>query len=113
MTTYTETVLVPAKQLENAQTTQYTATGRTARITKCTVTNTDVSAVNLSINIVASGDSAGSDNLFIKTHTILPGKTYHCPEVVGQVMLTGGFISTLASAANALTCKIDGVEITS
>jgi hypothetical protein len=46
-------VLIPAKQAENAQTTQYTATNVKAIIDKFTVTNTSGNNVTFSCN---SGD---------------------------------------------------------
>jgi hypothetical protein len=48
----------------------------------------------------------------IATKTIVPNETYLCPELSGQVVENGGFISTIASAASALTIRINGQEIT-
>lgn len=104
--------LIPAKQAENAQTTQYTAVACKAVIDKFTVTNTSTNNVTLSVNIVASGGSAGNNNLIIKARTILPSETYLCPELVGQALEASSFISTLASAATSLTIACSGREIT-
>jgi hypothetical protein len=41
----------------------------------------------------------------------VPGETYLCPELVGQALEPGGFISTIASAATALTLRVSGREI--
>lgn len=104
--------LIPARVAENTQTTQYTATNCKARIDKFTVTN--IAAVNVlfSVNLVESGGSAGNNNLILKQRAVAPGETYTCPELVGQVMESGDFISTLAGAANSLTIQASGVEIT-
>ena len=110
--TVTVTVLVPPLQLQNSQTTQYTATSVRAIIDKATVTNTDTVARTFSVNLVTSGGSAGSSNLVIDTRTVQPDETYLCPELVGQVLAPGGFISTIASAATALTMRVSGREIT-
>lgn len=110
--TVTVKTLIPAKQAENAQTTQYTATNCKAIIDKFTVTNTTAGNVNFSTNIVTSGDTAGDDNLIIKTRAIAPNQTYTCPELVGQVLEGGAFISTLAGAATSLTIVASGREIT-
>lgn len=104
--------LIPAKQAENSQTAQYTATNCKAIIDKFTVTNTNTSNVTISVNLVASGGSAGNSNLIVKTRSVVPGETYLCPELVGQVLEAGGFISTLASAATSLTITASGREIT-
>jgi hypothetical protein len=104
--------LIPAKQAEAAQTTQYTATNCKAIIDKFTVTNTNTANVTFSVNLVASGGSAGTANLIVKTRSIVPGETYLCPELVGQVLEAGGFISTLAGTATSLTIAASGREVT-
>ena len=108
----TPKVLIPAKQAESAQTTQYTADAVKAIIDKFTVTNTSVNNVTISVNLVDFGGSAGADNLVIDARTIAPDETYTCPELVGQVLEAGQFISTLASAATSLTIRCSGREIT-
>ena len=110
--TVTVAVLVPPKQMEASQTTQYTATAVRAIIDKATVTNTDTVARTFSVNIVTSGGVAGNANLVIDTRTVQPDETYLCPELVGQVLAPGGFISTIASNATSLTLRISGREIT-
>lgn len=105
-------VLVPPKQMEATQTTQYTATNVRAIIDKATVTNTNTANVTFSVNVVTSGGSAGNSNLVIKDRTVVPGETYLCQELVGQAMESGSFISTIASAATALTLRVSGREIT-
>jgi hypothetical protein len=105
-------VLIPAKQAENAQTTQYTATNCRALIDKFTITNTSAANVTISVNLVTSGGSAGAANLIMDTRAIAPDETYTCPELVGQALESGGFISTIASAATSLTIRASGREIT-
>ena len=111
-------VLVPSKIAEATQTTQYTATNVTTIIDKFTATNYDTSARTISVNLVTALDTAGNQNLIIKTKTLLPAETYTFPEIVGQVLAPGGFISTIASAATATTSahragrfrdRIDGI----
>ena len=105
-------VFVPAKNAENAQTTQYTASGVTAIIDKFTATNYDTAARTLSVNLVTSGDTAGNQNLIVKTKTLQAGETYTFPEIVGQVLASGGFISTIASAATTINIRASGREVT-
>ena len=108
----TTRVLIPAKQAENSQTTQYTATNARAIIDKFTATNTSASNVTLSVNLVTSGGSASASNLIMDARTIAPDETYTCPELVGHSLEPGGFISTVASAATAITIRASGREIT-
>ena len=110
--TVTVKVLVPPKQIEATQTTPYTATAARAIIDKATVTNTDTVNRTFSVNLVTSGGSAGNANLVIDDRTVVPGETYQCQELVGQALESGSFISTIASAATALTMRISGREIT-
>jgi hypothetical protein len=105
-------VLIPAKQAENSQTTQYTATNCKAIIDKFTVTNTSAGNVTISVNLVTNGGTPGADNLILDTRAIAPDETYTCPELVGQALESGGFISTIASAATSLTIRASGREIT-
>lgn len=105
-------VLVPAKQMENAQTTQYTAGNVTTYVDKATFTNTSSSNVTIGVNVVTLAGSPGASNLIINTKTIAPRETYAAPELVGQVLQAGDFISTIASAATSITMRISGREIT-
>lgn len=105
-------VLIPAKTAEDTQTTQYTATGVTAIIDKFTATNYGASAATLSVNLVTAAGAAGNDNLIIKTKTLQPSETYTFPEIVGQVLASGGFISTIAGTASSLNIRASGREVT-
>lgn len=104
--------IIPAKQAENAQTAQYTSDGAKTLIDKFTATNTSASNVDLSVNLVPNGGSASASNLVMQTRTLAPGETYTCPELVGQVLEDGGFISTLASTASAITIRASGRIVT-
>lgn len=104
--------LIPAKQAESVQTTQYTAANVTAYIDKFTVTNTSAVAVPFSANIVTSAGVAGAANLVLNLRSIAPKETYTCPELVGQVLQPGDFISTIAGTAAVLTIRSSGREIT-
>ena len=105
-------VLIPAKQAENIQTTQYIAVNCKAIIDKFTVTNTSATNTTFSCNLVTVVGTANAANLIIDARTIVPDETYTCPEFVGQALDSGGFISTLASAAASLTIRASGREIT-
>jgi hypothetical protein len=105
-------VLVPAKTAENTQTTQYTAQGVTTIIDKFTATNYSASAATISVNLVTFAGSAGNNNLIVKTKTLLPNETYTFPEIVGQALAPGGFISTIAGTASAINIRASGREVT-
>lgn len=104
--------IIPRKQAEAVQTGQYTAVDCKCIVDKFTVTNTSAANVPFSVNLIANGGSAGNSNLVIDAKSIAPGETYLCPELVGQVIESGGFISTLAGAGSALTISASGREIT-
>lgn len=104
--------IIPRKQAENAQTTQYTALNCKTIIDKFTATNTSAANVLFSVNLVPEGGAAGTSNLIMQTRAIAPGETYTCPELVGQTLEVNGFISTLAGTVSALTISASGREIT-
>lgn len=110
--TVTVKVLIPAKTAEATQTTQYTASGVTAIIDKFTGTNYSASAATLSVNLVTSADTAGNQNLIVKTKTLQPAETYTFPELVGAALAPGGFISTIAGTASAINIRASGREVT-
>ncbi|MGD2065740.1 MAG: hypothetical protein PVI43_01040 [Candidatus Bathyarchaeota archaeon] len=104
--------IIPSKQAEAAQTTQYTASNCKTIIDKFTITNTSSSNVTFSCNLVPLSGSASDSNLIIDARGIAPGETYNAVELVGQTLESGGFISTLAGTASALTIRSSGREIT-
>ena len=104
--------LVPAKTVENTQTTQYTATGVTTIIDKFTATNYNTAAATISVNLVTAAGSAGNNNLITKTKTLQPTEVYTFPELVGAALAPGGFISTIASNATGINIRASGREVT-
>ena len=111
--TVTASVLIPTKTAENSQTTQYTSTGLTTIIDKFTATNYTTSPATLSVNIVTVSGSASDNNLIVDTKTLQAGETYTFPEVVGQILRPGDFISTIAGTASAVNIRASGRQITS
>ncbi|MGI9158924.1 MAG: hypothetical protein ACR2K1_04145 [Saprospiraceae bacterium] len=110
--TVTVKVLIPAKTAESSQTTQYTAANVTTIIDKFTATNYSATAASLSVNLVTTGDTAGNNNLIVKTKTLQPAECYTFPELVGQALASGGFISTIAGTGSAINIRSNGREIT-
>ena len=104
--------IIPRKQAENTQTAQYTSTNSKTLIDKFTATNTSANNVDISVNLVANGETASDANLVVDTRTLAPQETYTFPELVGQLLESGGFISTLASAATSITISATGRVIT-
>jgi hypothetical protein len=104
--------LVPSKDVANSQTTQYTANGVTTIIDKFTATNYSASAATISVNLVTVAGSAGNSNLITKTKTLQPSEVYTFPELVGQVLNSGDFISTIAGTASAINMRVSGREVT-
>lgn len=103
--------IIPAKYAEAAQTAQYTSNGAKTIIDKFTATNVSAADVNFSVNLVLFGGSASASNLVLKTRTIAPEETYSCPELIGQVLEDGSFISTLSGAASAVVISAAGRTI--
>ena len=100
--------IIPAKTAESSQTTQYTSAGVQTIIDKFTATNYSVTATTISVNLVSPTGSAGNDNLIVKTKTLQPSETYTFPELVGHVLPSGGFISTIAGASSSVNIRASG-----
>lgn len=111
--TITVNVLIPAKTAEDAQTTQYTSSGVKTIIDKFTATNYSGSAATISVNLVTTAGTAGNSNLITKTKTLQPSEVYTFPEIVGQVLNAGDFISTIAGTATAINIRASGRQISS
>ena len=103
--------IIPAKTAEAVQTTQYTATNVTTIIDKFTATNYNSVAATISVNLVSSGGVTGNDNLITKTKTLQPSETYTFPELVGHVLPTSGYISTIAGTAASINIRASGREV--
>lgn len=110
--TVTVTVLIPAKIAEASQTTQYTSTGVTTLIDKFTATNYSGVAATISVNLVTTAGSAGNLNLITKTKTLQPAEVYTFPELVGQALAPGDFISTIAGTATSINIRASGRVVT-
>jgi hypothetical protein len=106
-------VLIPAKIAEATQQTQYTSNGVRTIIDKFTATNYSGSAATISVNIVTTAGTAGNENLITKTKSLQPSEVYTFPEIVGQVLNAGDFISTIAGTATAINIRASGRQITS
>ncbi len=104
--------IIPRKQAEAAQTSQYTAINCKTIIDKFTATNTTGAPVLISVNLVAVSGTPADSNLVVKQRSIASNETYNFPELVGQTLESGGYISTLAGAATSLTISASGREIT-
>jgi len=103
---------VPAKTMENIETTQYTADNVISVIDKCTVSNYSASNVTFSMNIVAADDTPANSNKIIVSRTVAPNEVYTCPEMIGQVLVSGSYLATIAGAPDALVIAVSGREIT-
>ena len=103
--------LVEAKYAENSETSQYTAgSGVRTIVDKFTGTNVTAVAALLTIKIIASGGTASADETIVYQKSLAAGETYTFPEVVGQVLNAGDFISTLAGTASAIVIRLSGRE---
>jgi hypothetical protein len=109
--TVTAKNLVPAKTVEATQTTQYTANGVTTIIDKFTATNYSGSSATISVNLITATGTASNDNLIVKQRTLAASETYIFPELVGQILPSGGFISTIAGTASAINMRVSGREV--
>lgn len=110
--TVTPKVIIASQQLAVAETTQYTCPAATRMLLdKFTGTNTTGALQTITVKIVPSGGAVGAGNVITSVKGIQPNETYNFPELVGQVLQPGDFISTLTSAL-AITGRCSGREVT-
>lgn len=110
--TVTAKPIVSSKYAENTETTQYTCpTGARTIIDKATVTNTGALMATISVRLVPSGGTAGLSNTITASRALAAGEVYALPEIVGQILGPGEFISTLAGTASAIVLRVSGREI--
>lgn len=104
------TVLLQAKYVENAQTTQFTVPSAVDAviIDRATATNAAVGAATLTVNVVQSGGSASNSNMIVDAKSIAAGDCYLLPELVGQVMTPGDFLSAISDTASAIVLRVSG-----
>lgn len=88
----------------------YTAPASTTTIIKnILICNTTASAATVTLNLVASGGSAGVNNRILSTYTVTPNDTVAID--LSAVLSTGDFISAVQGTSSALTLHITGVEV--
>lgn len=90
------------------ETTQYTVPGATSAILKeVIVANVTTGAVTFEMSMVPSGGTAGVANRIIPVVSIAANTIVQF--LIYEVMVTGDFLSTKASAATSLTVTSSGV----
>jgi len=105
-------VLTEGQIIPNADTTVYTCPlSVTTIIDKVTTANYDSAARVISISIVTAGASVGNA-YYIAKRTLAGYETYTWPEVVGQVLAPGDYVSTISSNSTGMNFRMSGREIT-
>lgn len=103
--------IIASKTMESAQTTQFTSHNLITIIDKFTATNCSGSAASVSVNLVPYTEMPGDSNLIVAARVLQPLETYTFPEIVGHILSSGGYISTLASAPAAINFRASGREV--
>lgn len=103
--------IISSKQIEATQTTQYTSTGGKAIIDSFVAVNVSAARKSFSVNIVTSGGTPSASNLFIDDKELSSGESYTCPELVGQYLESGDYVSAIADDATSITIRASGREI--
>ncbi|MES2346310.1 MAG: hypothetical protein V4641_01945 [Pseudomonadota bacterium] len=111
MTTTTKKVFIESKFAEITETTQYTAVNCKAEIDKFTAVNVTGINATLTVKLVKSGDTPSAVHQ-LPPVTIAPGKSWPFPDAVAQLLEAGGFISTIAGTASAISIRSVGREYT-
>lgn len=104
--------LVSPQTISDAITAYYTSTNVKTRIDKLTVGNPSATARTVSLYLVPSGGSPSDANVITKTKSIAPGETWNCPDMIGQVLASGGTLRAVADLIAVLVLSAAGSVIT-
>lgn len=105
--------LIESKFASASGLSEYAAPATTHTIVdKFTATNTDVSAITISVNLVPSAGSPGDSNLIVKAKSIAAGATADLTDLQNQILNPSDFIFVLASTGSKLTIRASGREVT-
>lgn len=99
--------LVEAAVAATVETTNYTSTG--VRTVIDSISAYAAAAATLTLKIVPSGGAAGAGNV-LAVKSFAAGESYKFPELVGQVLEAGDFISELATGS--VVRRISGRVVT-
>ena len=107
--TFTATKLAQAAITTSAVTIYTVPASTRAMVKSIIIANTTGSAVNVTVNLVPSGGSAGTGNQIIPAVALSGNSVFQLD--TAQVMNTGDFISVIAGATGC-TITISGAEAT-
>lgn len=107
----TSNPLAQAGYAPSSETTAYTSTGMRTIIDKYVAYNSDTGAQTLTVKIVNTGGTAGASNVLV-SKTLQPGESYVFPEIVGNVLGPGDFVSEIASVASKIVRRMSGRQVT-
>jgi hypothetical protein len=88
----------------------YTADGADVRIVGMVLTNTNGSAVTVSIWL-PTGGAAGNTNIILKDRSLEAGESFVVRTALNQTIPDGSSISASASVAGVVSMVASGVEI--
>ena len=104
-------VFFEAQAIPAAETVVYTSPASIASIVnKFGGVNTSTTAIQVTVKVVPQGVSAAASHVLVNTRTLLAGESYGFPEIVGQTLNPGDFISVLPSATG-LNLRGSGVQV--
>ena len=105
-------VSVDSLQIGVADTTLYLCPANTkARVVACTICNDTTTVPTFNINKVPFGWVVAVTNLLINTQSLGSRTSRVCPEIVGQILNGGDFLSGIASVAAQITISLSVVEV--
>lgn len=102
--------IIPPKDCETVQTAQYSPSLVRCIIDKATATNNSAGNLSISVNLVPPSGGVGTANRIVNARVLAPGECYTFPELVGQIIESGGVFSTLASGSG-ITIAASGREV--
>lgn len=110
--TVTAKPLINTKYASSSATAEYTVAASTKTIVdKFTVTNVTGSAATLTVQIIPSGESVGTQHTVIGSQSISANTTTDLSSLQNQVLTAGDIVRVAAGTASALVIRMSGREV--
>lgn len=110
---YTAKTLVQGTALGTAAGILYTApAGTYARVTQCSLANTDSVPRTVTVYLVDDALAPGVADTAVKSKTLAANETWVPYQILGAVISPGGTLQALCDAAAVVVFKASGLELT-
>lgn len=103
--------LVLPQQLTGAAAVLYTSFNTKTRVDKLTITNTDNVAHQVTLYLVPAAGAVGASTTITSAYSVAAGQCWNCPDMVGQILASGGTLQGFADTGAKVTISAAGTQL--